>query len=82
MSNLADITVPCTSCGGIGSRITGYDEENNPIYEDPCSGCGGDGRSTTATIDISLIIEKANDILGKCNDILDKCNDILEQVQE
>jgi len=77
MAFIIPITVTCSSCNGEGSRIIGYDEQQNPIYENPCTGCGGDGKTTTALIDATF----ADDIYDKCNDILNKCNDILTEVQ-
>jgi len=72
------LTVVCASCRGVGSRVIGYDEQNNPIYENPCTGCGGDGKTTTALIDDTLL----NDMNDKLDDILGKCNDIFEKLNE
>ena len=73
-----DITTKCSSCNGVGSRITGYDEQNNPIYENPCTGCGGDGKTTTGAIDDT----KIDDIQDDINDIKDKLDDIWEKLNE
>jgi len=43
---------------GVGSRITGYDEQNNPVYENPCTGCGGDGKTTISTLGDTWLSEK------------------------
>jgi len=88
-----NIRVTCSSCQGEGSRITGKDEEGQPIYEDPCTGCGGDGLTTTATLDDTLLNEindklpvnipqAFSNLMDKVNSIEDKIDTILSWLDE
>jgi len=84
MAYTVGIAVTCGACKGTGVRET-YDDNYNPVLENPCSHCGGTGKSITALIDekyFSDILDKCNDTLDKCNDILEKCDDILEHMKE
>jgi len=72
-----EIVVTCNSCGGAGSRIIGYEEDETPIYENPCGGCGGDGYITTSRMDSSFFTEKF-DALDTKLDAIDAHLDTIE----
>lgn len=62
---MADINRLCNSCHGSGT-IQYY---GGPAQT--CDACEGSGEILLATIDLSALEDKIDDIMNKCNDIAD-----------
>ncbi len=62
MAYTIEIVRTCDSYKGEGSRIIGYNEQGQPIYENPCTGCDGDGKTTISRIDDTLFQQMLSEL--------------------